>query len=157
MQAALKDVTNSYNNTVNRHGFKPASVNSPEFDPFLREKLYGKDTKLERFETFYNEQLRLGKKANTPRKSAKIPFKEGPNDFRKGDMVLIDYNTDKFGRAGYKERRGPVKEISQVNVLASPYIYKLMNPKTKKELQGFYCGKELMRPNLSDEVSDDEN
>ena len=83
LQAALKDVTNSYNNTVNRHGFKPASVNSPEFDPFLREKLYGKDTKLERFETFYNEQLRLGKKANTPRKSAKIPFKEGPNDFRK--------------------------------------------------------------------------
>ena len=148
-ESALKDVCTSYNSTPNSHGFAPASVNSPEYDPVLREKLYGKDAKLQRFEKFYTEQLKLRKKANTPRKApVKANFKEGPNDFKKGDKDFIDYEEDKFGRAGYKIQRGPILEVSRVNVLTSPYLYKLMNPQTKKELYGFFYGKELSRSDL---------
>ena len=49
-ESALKDVSTCYNLTPNSHGFTPASVNSPEYDPVLREKLYGKKAKLQRFE-----------------------------------------------------------------------------------------------------------
>ena len=52
-EAALQDTISSYNATVSSStGFPPASVNSPEFDPILRERLYGKNTKLQRFKTF---------------------------------------------------------------------------------------------------------
>ena len=151
-EAALQDTISSYNATVSSStGFPPASVNSPEFDPILRERLYGKNTKLQRFETFYTEQLKSWKKANTPRKAPKkANFKEGENDFKKGDSVFVDYEDDKFGRAGYKVQRGPILEISRVNVLTSPYLYKLMNPKTKKELHGWYYGRELARSDLSE-------
>ena len=45
-EAALKDVVSSCNLTPSSsHGFPPASVNSPEYDPVLRERLYGKNVK----------------------------------------------------------------------------------------------------------------
>ena len=144
-ESALKDTITSINSTVSTaHGFRPASVNSPEFDPVLREKLYGKDARLPRFETFYTETLRRQKKANTPRETpAKPGFKEGENNFKKSNWVYIDWEEDKFARAGYRVQRGPILEVSRVNVLTSPYIYKLRNPQTKREVHGFYYGKEL--------------
>ena len=80
LEEALKEVTHSYNNTENSHNFKPAEVNFPEFDPFLRRKLYSNDS-LEKFETLYKQTLARQKKANTPRKDNKPNFKEGPDDF----------------------------------------------------------------------------
>ena len=63
LERALSDVTYSYNNTVSSsHGRTPASVNSSLFDPFLREALYGHQAKLQPFEVFYKEQLKLRKK-----------------------------------------------------------------------------------------------
>ena len=62
---------------------------------------------------------------------------------KKDDRVYIDWEEDKFARAGYRVQRGPILEVSRVNVLTSPYIYKLRNPQTKREVHGFYYGKEL--------------
>ena len=62
------------------------------FDPFLREALYGPQ-KLEPFEKFYKEQLKLRKKANSP-DNKKPNFKVGPNDFKKGSLVCIDFLDD---------------------------------------------------------------
>ena len=143
--------TDSYNNTVSSsHGFTPASVNFPEFDPVLREKLYG-PVKIQKFEEMYREQLKLRKKANTPEKPANKPnFNEGPNSFKKGDLIYIDFEQPNVGRSPYKVQRGRVYEIARVNVLASPYLYKLMDIKTRKELYGWYYGRELARADLSD-------
>ena len=99
--------------------------------------------------------MKLRKKANTPRKNpAKANFKEGPDDFKKGDKVFIDYEDDKFGRAGYKVQRGPILEVSRVNVLTSPCLYKLMNPQTKRELHSWYYGRELARSDLTSDSED---
>ena len=59
LEKALADVTYSYNHTKSTaHGFTPSSFNFPEFDPELRLRLY-KKRKIERFEDFYTEKLRL--------------------------------------------------------------------------------------------------
>ena len=96
LERALSDVTYSYNNTVSSsHGRTPASVNSSLFDPFLREALYGHQAKLQPFEVFYKEQLKLRKKANTPDKPSEKPnFDERKDDFKKGSLVYIDYIDD---------------------------------------------------------------
>ena len=62
LERALQDLVYSYNHTVSSsHGRSPISVNSPKFDPFLREALYGPQ-QLEPFDVFYKEQLKLRKK-----------------------------------------------------------------------------------------------
>ena len=151
LEKALADVTYSYNHTKSTaHGFTPASCNFPEFDPELRLRLY-KERKIERFEDFYTEKLRLHKKANTPEKSADKPnFDESPNSFKRGDLVYIDFKKPNVGRYAYNVQRGPIYEISRVNVQSSPYLYKLSNIKTSKPLYGFYYGRELARADLSD-------
>ena len=50
----------------------------------------------------------------------------------------------------YNIQRGPIYEISRVNVQSSPYLYKLSNIKTSKPLYGYYYGRELARADLSD-------
>ena len=96
LEQALRDVTHSYNNTVSSsHGCTPTSVNSPQFDPFLRAALYGHQAKLQPFDVFYKEQLKLRKKANTPDKPNEKPnFNEGKDEFKKGSLVYIDYIDD---------------------------------------------------------------
>ena len=156
LEAALKDVVYSYNHvSSSSHGFQPAAVNSPEFDPILREKLYGEDYRIQRFEDFYTEQLKLLKKVNTPRPVAKKRsdqrYTEKDGHFKKGDLVYIDFdNTAAIGRAAYKVQRGSIHEISRVNVIAKPYLYKLQNIKTQKDLHGWYYAKELARADLTD-------
>ena len=147
----LKDITESINQTVSSsHGFPPASVNFPEFDPVLREKLYG-PVRIQRFEDMYRQQLKLRRKANTPRQPGKAPnFDERPDSFKKGDLIYIDFEQPNVGRSAYKVQRGKLYEIARVNVLASPYLYKLMDIHTKKELYGWYYGRELARADLSE-------
>ena len=149
LEEALKEVTESYNNTENSHNFKPAHVNFPEFDPFLRQRLYGPDS-LEKFETLYKQTLARDKKANTPRKRTKPNFKEGPDDFQKGDLVYINFKERTAGRTAYEVQRGPLFCITRVNVLASPYLYKLRDISTGKEQHGWYYGLELARGDLSE-------
>ena len=55
-----------------------------------------------------------------------------------------------MGRTAYKVKRGKLYQISYVNTLASPYIYKLKDIKSNKELLGWYYGRELARADLSD-------
>ena len=77
LEKVLADATESYNSTKNSAtGIAPKDCNSPEFDPELRLRLY-KDHKIEPFEAFYTETLKLHKKANTPEgKGAKPNFDE---------------------------------------------------------------------------------
>ena len=150
LEAALRDVTFSYNNTESSsHGMKPAECNFPEFDPVLRKKLYG-DQKLERFETLYTQILERNQEANTPREESEDNFKEGPNDFKKDDIVYIDFKERNVGSRAYAVRRGPLYRVSRVNVLADPYLYKLSSLTNEREQAGWYYGRELTKGNLSD-------
>ena len=150
LQVALREVTHSYNHTESSsHGMKPAECNFPEFDPVLRAKLYGNQP-LEKFETLYTQTLERQKKANSPRKSWKSKFKEGPDDFKKGDIVYINFEENRVGRKAYEVQRGKLYRIARVNVLAKPYLYKLFNMSTEKEILGWYHGHELAKGDLSD-------
>ena len=155
LERALQDLVYSYNHTVSSsHGRTPISVNSPMFDPFLREALYG-PLKLEPFEKFYKEQLKLRKKANTP-DNKKPNFKEGPNDFKKGSLVYIDFLDDYQVSRKYNVKRGPIYEIAEVNTLQKPFLYKLRDMHTEKETYGWYYGRELCRADLSTDLEVEE-
>ena len=150
-EKALADATYSYNHTTNSAtGMTPASCNFPEFDPELRLRLY-KDRKIEKFEDFYTETLRLHKKANTPEKVENKPnFDESKDSFKRNDLVYVDFKQANVGRPAYKIQRGPIYKISRVNVQSSPYLYKLSDFKNSKPLHGWYYGRELARADLSD-------
>ena len=47
-------------------------------------------------------------------------------------------------------QRGPIYVVSRINVLNSPYLYKLSDIRTKKPLFGWYYGCELARADLSE-------
>ena len=149
LKVALADMVKSYNNTKNsKTGLTPASCNFPEFVPILREKLYG-DRKIEKFEDFYTEKLRLHKEANTPEKEEDKPnFDE--SSYKPGDWVYIDFKKPNVGRLAYRTQRGRIYEVLSVNVQNIPYVYKLKDIKTSKPLHGFYYAKELARASLSD-------
>ena len=150
LEISLRDVTHSYNNTESSsHGMKPAECNFSEFDPVLRAKLYGNQP-LEKFETLYTQTLARQKKANSPRKSWKSKFKEGANDFKKDDLVYVNFEESRVGRPAYEVQRGKLYRIARVNVLAKPYLYKLFNMSTEKEILGWYYGYELAKGDLSD-------
>ena len=120
------------------------------FDPFLREALY-EPQKLEPFEKFYKEQLKLRKMANTP-DNKKPNFKERPNDFKKGSLVYIDFLDDYQVSSKYNVKHGPIYEISEVNTLQNPYLYKLRDMHTEKETYGWYYSRELSRADLSTDL-----
>ena len=151
LQKALKDATYNYNHTVSTaHGKIPADVNRAEFDPELRLALYGPKTKLQPFEKFYQEQLELRKKANTPETSrSKAHFDEKPDSYKKGTWVYLDYAIKNVG-GRYHTRRGPIFEIDEVNTLQSPYLYRLKDIKSGKLLYGWYYGREIMRASLAE-------
>ena len=153
LEYALAEATHSYNHATNSAtGFTPASSNFPEFDPELRRRLYG-DRKIEKFEDFYTETLRLHKKANTPDKPEDKPnYDESKNAFRRKDLVYIDFKKPNVGRSAYKVQRGPIYEISTVNVQSSPYIFKLMDIKSSTPLYGWYYGRELAKADLSTDL-----
>ena len=150
-EKALADATYSYNHTNNfATGMTPASCNFPEFDPELRLRLY-KDRKIEKFEDFYTETLRLHKKANTPEKIENKPnFDESKDSFKRNDLVYVDFKQANVGRPAYKIQRGPIYKISRVNVQSSPFLYKLSDFKNSKPLHGWYYSRELARADLSD-------
>ena len=151
LEKALADVVYSYNHSVSSsHGMTPASCNYPEFDPELRLRLYG-ERKLQRFEDFYEETLNLHRRANTPRKSSSKPnYSEKPDSFKKSDLVYIDFEPPRAGRSAYNVQHGPIHIISRVNVQASPFLYKLKNISTGRELHGWFYGRELASAELSD-------
>ena len=150
LETSLREVTHSYNHSESSsHRMKPAEVNFSEFDPVLHSRLYGKQP-LEKFETLYTETLERQKKAHSPRKGTKSKFKEGPNDFRQGDLVYINFKESRVGNVAYEVQRGPLYRIARVNVLAKPYLYKLFNISSEKELYGWYYGHELAKGDLSD-------
>ena len=151
----MKDLVYSYNHTVSSsHQRTPISVNSPKFDPFLREALYGPQ-QLQPFEVFYKEQLKLRKKANTPDKK-KPNFNEGKDQFRKGDLVYIDYVDDYQVSRKYHVKRGPIYEVCDVNTLQRPFLYKLRDVYSEKEAYGYYYGRELARADLSTDLKVEE-
>ena len=55
-----------------------------------------------------------------------------------------------MGRRGYEVQRGKLFRIARVNVLTTPYLYKLFNMRSEKELYGWYYGNELAKGDLSD-------
>ena len=158
LKRALQDVVYSYNHSESSsHGRTPISVNSPIFDPFLREALYGPQNSLQPFEVFYKEQLKLRKKANTPDAKEKKPnFNEGKDQFKKGSLVYIDYVDDYQVSRKYNVKRGPIYEISEVNTLQRPFLYKLKDIHTEKEAYGWYYGRELARADLSTDLEVEE-
>ena len=116
----MREVTHSYNHTESSsHGMRPAECNFSEFDPVLRSKLYGNQP-LEKFETLYTQTLHRQKQANSPRKGWKSKFKEGANDFKKGDLVYINFEENRVGRKAYEVQRGKLYRDVRVNVLAKP-------------------------------------
>ena len=64
----------------------PASLNSNYFDPILRARLYKHHPKLQPFEEFYKNQLRLQKKSLKPRKGPP----RSRDDFRCNDLVMVN-------------------------------------------------------------------
>ena len=150
LEVALKDLVHSYNNTVSSsHGRTPISVNSPKFDPFLRDKLYGTQ-RIESFEQFFKEQMKLRKKANTPDNKEDGPnFNEQKNKFKVGSLVYIDYSDDYQVSQKYNVKHGAIYEISEVNTFQRPFIYKLKDVHTEKPIHGWYYGRELSRANLT--------
>ena len=151
LEKALADVTKSYNLTKNKAtGFAPATCNFPEYDPVLRRKLY-KEKKIERFEDFYTEKLRLHTRANSPDERDRKPnFDESPDSFVKGDLVYIDFKKPNVGNTAYNVQRGKIYVVSKVNVMSSPYLYKLTSITTNKQEFGWYYGRELASASLSD-------
>ena len=149
LEKALKDVTYSYNHTVNSHGFKPAVCNDSRFDPELRLRNYGPKAKPKRFEDFYTEQLKLRKKMNTPDTSKKPNFSENPNSYKVEDLVYVDYESKDVGRKAYNVRRGKIYKVAYVNTFASPFLYRLKDVKSRKPLPGWFYGAELSRADLS--------
>ena len=123
------------------------------FDPFLREALYGAQNHLQPFEVFYKEQLKLRQQANTPDPPHKRPnFNEGKDQFKKGSLVYIDFVDDYQVSRKYNIKRGPIFEISEVNTLQRPFLYKLKDVYTDKEALGWYYGRELARADLSTDL-----
>ena len=99
----------------------------------------------------------MRKKANTPDKpSEKRNFNERKDEFKKGSLVYIDYNDDyQIGRK-YNVKRGPIYEISEVNTVQRPFLYKLRDPYSKKEAYGWYYGRELARADLTTDLKIEE-
>ena len=88
--------------------------------------MYGHQAKLQPFDVFYKEQLKLRKKANTPDKKSQMPnFDEGSDKFKKGSLVYIDYTDDYQVSRKYNVKRGPIYEISEVNTVQRPFLSKI--------------------------------
>ena len=108
----------------------------------LREALYGAQNHLQPFEVLYKEQLKLRQQANTPDPPNKRPnFNEGKDQFKKGSLVYIDFVDDYQVSRKYNIKRGPIFEISEVNTLQRPFLYKLKDVYTDKEALGWYYGR----------------
>ena len=56
----------------------------------------------------------------------------------------------------YNVKRGPIYEISEVNTLQSPFLYKLKDVHSGKEAYGWYYGRELARADLSTDLEVEE-
>ncbi len=138
----LKDATASFNDSVNSAGFAPSSVNSEFFDPFLRQILYP-NHRVEKFDVFYTEQLKRQTKANSPDQKALNEASQKPDNYRVGDMVYIDWKTDRMNRS-YKVRRGNVYRVARVNTISKPYLY-LLEDIFGRPREGYFYGRELTR------------
>lgn len=147
-RSILEETTKSINHTRTVHDLVPAEVNSPIFDPFLRAKLYP-HTKIQPFEKFLTEQLRLQRKVNQPNSSAQQNFKEGPNDFSINDTVQIDYNVEDRIRSSYAMQRGngPIYRVSKVDTTQPIWIYRLKDL-NNHDIDGWFYGSELSRVSL---------
>ena len=97
----------------------------------------------------------MRKKANTL-DNKKPNFKEGPNDFKKGSLVYIDFLDDYQVSRKYNVKRGPIFETSEVNTMQKPYLYKLRDMNTEKEAYGWYYGRKLARADLSTDLKVEE-
>ena len=84
----LRDSVKSYNNSYSKvlKG-TPSSLNSNYFDPVLRERLYGHHNRLQPFEHWFKNQIRLQKKSLKSRKGRL----RNNDDFRVNDLVLVQF------------------------------------------------------------------
>ena len=73
-------------------------------DPILRKRMYKREP-LKPFATFFKEQMRLLKKANTP-SSDPPPTSEHYTSFRKGQQVMINFDPHNRVLRGYHPKRG---------------------------------------------------
>lgn len=145
----LQEATHSINNTVSSsHGRTPAQVNSPMMDPFLRKVLYP-NHKIQPFDVFLTEQLKLQKKVNTEDPVGKKNMKEGPKDFRVNQTVYIDFESDgKLGRR-YGIQRGKIYRVHRVETSSDPWLYQLKDLHNRI-IDGFFYGSELAHADLDD-------
>ena len=95
--------------------------------------------------------MRLHTRANSPdERDRKRNFDESPDSFVKGDLVYIDFKKPNVGNTAYNVKRGKIYVVSKVNVMSSPYLYKLTSITTNKQEFGWYYGRELASASLSD-------
>ena len=156
LELLLRDITYNYNHSHSTaHGKIPAEVNHPKFDPELRLALYGPNVKLQPFESFYHEALTREKAANTPRtKNQPKNIAEHENEYKKNDLVYVDAVEPKVG-GRYHVRRRATYRIHSVNTVQKPYLYRLQDIESKKLLNGFYYGRELLAADLVENLQVD--
>ena len=65
----------------------PSNLNSNYFDPVLRERLYGHHPRLQSFETWFIDQMKLQKKSLQPRKGGL----RNRDDYRVNDLLTVQY------------------------------------------------------------------
>ena len=98
----------------------PASLNSNFFDPVLRERLYGKHPRLQPFQNWYQDQLKLQKKS--------LKVREGRlrnlNDFRVNDLVMVQYDgLTKVQKRHWSQRtERDLYRIARVNTIGN-YLF----------------------------------
>ena len=131
MPFILKMATESINNSPTKFGFVPSQINDMKYDPWLRQVLYP-DRKIQPFNSFYSEQLKLQKKLSKPDPKALENMDESPNNWRLADEVMIDFPPSTMGRKTYKRQRGQIYRISRIDTRTKPYLYVLETLKGKE-------------------------
>lgn len=145
----LDQVTASYNNTSNKHNFTPASVNSEEFDPFLRSVLYP-NHKVQPFEDFLAEQLKLQEKLTSPNPKGLETMNETDGSLRVNDLVYVDFKFKNYVQnMAYATKRGSLNRIARIDSTREPYLY-ILKDLNNQVLSGTYYARELMRGDLKD-------
>ena len=120
----LSATVKSYNQTYSKvlKG-SPASLNSNYYDPILRERLYGKHNRLQPFEHWYKDQLKLQRRS--------LQVRTGPlqnnNDYRVNDLVLVQFQSlTKVQKRHWSQRtERDLYRIARVNTIGNIHLLSL--------------------------------
>ena len=100
-------------------------MNSNYFDPILRERLYGNHPRLQPFQNWYQDQLKLQKKSLKTRKGRL----KNRNDFRVNDLVMVRFGgLTKVQKRHWSQRNErDLYRIARVNTIGRLMCYPLQN------------------------------